>query len=186
VLHPIRSLPIFFAARKAGRRFRAWLRVSDVAGRRRTHADGYRDHRKAQQRNQRWSHRSQTQCAPCRPGWHLASRFPADFGKLIAAETEKWAQVIRAASRCSEGDRQRIRAGRCGHCQGSQLAGPDVLNRPRHAAENHLHRIRGCRNELLGRMGDEGTVDPIGPPRRAYESNAVWATPASSSRWRGP
>ena len=40
--------------------------------------------------------RSQDQGAACRPGRHGACRLsPADFGKLIADETEKWGKVIK-------------------------------------------------------------------------------------------
>ena len=58
-----------------------------------------RDRREAQQGDQRRSRRSQDQGPSCRP-WRLGalSRSPADFGKLIAEETEKWAKVIRAAN----------------------------------------------------------------------------------------
>ena len=43
------------------------------------------------------------QAYPARPvrrrfGRHAPFRLAADFGKLIAAETEKWAKVIRAAN----------------------------------------------------------------------------------------
>ena len=33
----------------------------------------------------------------CRPRWHGATGSPADFGKLIAEETEKWAKVVKFA-----------------------------------------------------------------------------------------
>ena len=48
--------------------------------------------------HQRWSCRSQDQGTACRPGRHGDCGSPADFSKLIADETEKWAKVIRAAS----------------------------------------------------------------------------------------
>jgi hypothetical protein len=44
----------------------------------------------------RMSSRSQDQGALCNLG--LMSMTLADFGKLIAEETEKWAKVIRAAN----------------------------------------------------------------------------------------
>ena len=53
-----------------------------------------RDSREAQQGDQRWPCRSQDHGAPCRPGWRLALS-PADFGKLIADETEKWGKVVK-------------------------------------------------------------------------------------------
>ena len=41
----------------------------------------------------------EVQGAACRPGRHASlAGSPADFGKLIADETEKWAKVIRAAN----------------------------------------------------------------------------------------
>ena len=43
--------------------------------------------------------RSQDEGAACRPGRHVPMPMtPADFGKLIADETEKWGKVIRAAN----------------------------------------------------------------------------------------
>ena len=57
-----------------------------------------RDHRQAQQGDQRGPRRSQDQGAARRLGRHvLADGSPADFGKLIADETEKWGKVIRVA-----------------------------------------------------------------------------------------
>ena len=71
---------------RATRRARGWHR--------RTQGHARRDHRQAQQRDQRGPRRSQDQGAACRPGRHAACGSPADFGKLIAEETEKWAKVI--------------------------------------------------------------------------------------------
>ena len=57
-----------------------------------------RDHRQAQQGNQCGPRRSQDQGAACRIGRHGVSGSPADFGKLIAEDTEKWGKVVRAAN----------------------------------------------------------------------------------------
>ena len=54
-----------------------------------------RDHRQAQQRDQRGPRRSQDKGAVCRPRRHGACASPADFGKLIADETEKWGKVVK-------------------------------------------------------------------------------------------
>ena len=48
--------------------------------------------------DQRCPCRSQDQSAACRPRRHVLPGSPADFGKLIADETEKWGNVIRAAN----------------------------------------------------------------------------------------
>ena len=54
-----------------------------------------RDRRQAQQGDQCRPRRSQDQGAACRSGRHRRLRLsPADFGKLIADETEKWGKVV--------------------------------------------------------------------------------------------
>ena len=53
---------------------------------------------KLNQRDQRRARRSQDEGAACRSRRHVLAGSPADFGKLIAEETEKWAKVIRAAN----------------------------------------------------------------------------------------
>ena len=56
------------------------------------------DHRPAQRGDQRRSCRSSTQGAAGRYGRHHACRpSAADFGKLIADETEKWGKVVKFA-----------------------------------------------------------------------------------------
>jgi tripartite-type tricarboxylate transporter receptor subunit TctC len=56
-----------------------------------------RDRRQAQQRGQRLAdHKIKARLADL--GSVPLSLSPADFGKLIAEETEKWAKVIRAAN----------------------------------------------------------------------------------------
>jgi tripartite-type tricarboxylate transporter receptor subunit TctC len=60
-----------------------------------------RNHRHAQQANQRRSRRSQNKKIRVRLvelGAMTLTGSPADFGKLIADETEKWGKVIRAAN----------------------------------------------------------------------------------------
>ena len=78
-------------------RFRAGLRGELLVRHRRAQEHARRDHRQAQQGDQRRPRRSRrsrrglpTWAATALPG------SPADFGKLIAEETEKWGKVIRA------------------------------------------------------------------------------------------
>ena len=56
-----------------------------------------RDHRQAQRGDQRRPRRSQDQGAARRSRRHAAAGSPADFGKLIADETEKWGKVVKFA-----------------------------------------------------------------------------------------
>ena len=72
--------------------------ASAVVRHRRAQEHAGRDRREAQQGDQRRARRSQDEGAACRPRWHSACGSPADFGKLIADETEKWGKVIRAAN----------------------------------------------------------------------------------------
>ena len=52
----------------------------------------------ASTRDQRRPRRPKDQSATRRAGLHGARGSPADFGKFLAEETEKWAKVIRAAN----------------------------------------------------------------------------------------
>ncbi len=52
----------------------------------------------AQQGDQRGARRSQVQGAVCRARRHGACALAADFGKLLAEETEKWAKVVWAGN----------------------------------------------------------------------------------------
>ena len=56
-----------------------------------------RDRREAQQRDQCRARRPQDEGAPHRPGLRRVEGSPADFGKFIADETEKWAKVVKLA-----------------------------------------------------------------------------------------
>jgi len=56
-----------------------------------------RDHRQAQQRDQRGPRRSPNEGADRRPWWHGVRQLAPDFGTFIAAYTEKWAKVIKFA-----------------------------------------------------------------------------------------
>ena len=71
--------------------------ASSWFGRRRAKEHAGRDRRQAQQGDQCRPCRSQDEGAACRPGRHGVPGSPADFGKLIADETEKWAKVIKFA-----------------------------------------------------------------------------------------
>jgi tripartite-type tricarboxylate transporter receptor subunit TctC len=55
-----------------GRRFRAWLRSYSMVRTRRTQANARRNHRQAQQGDQRWPRRSQYRGAACQPRRHRA------------------------------------------------------------------------------------------------------------------
>ena len=57
-----------------------------------------RNRREAEQGNQRSSRRPRDEGPTCRPRATSMPGTPADFGKLIADETEKWGKVIRAAN----------------------------------------------------------------------------------------
>ena len=72
--------------------------ASALVRHRRAQEHAGRDHRQAQQGDQCRPRRSQDQGAACR-SWAAVSLpgSPADFGKLIADETEKWAKVIKFA-----------------------------------------------------------------------------------------
>ena len=72
--------------------------ASALAWHRRAQEHARRNHRQAQQGDQCGPRRSQDEGAACRPGRHAdADGSPADFGKLIADETEKWGKVIKFA-----------------------------------------------------------------------------------------
>ena len=78
--------------------FRAGLRGERLVRRRCAERHARRDRREAQQGNQCRSRRSQDEGAARRP-WaaRCFAGSPADFGKFIADETEKWAKVIKFA-----------------------------------------------------------------------------------------
>ena len=57
-----------------------------------------RDHRKAQLRDQCWPTRFRNQARLADLGAVTFSGSPADLGKFIVEETEKWGKIIRAAS----------------------------------------------------------------------------------------
>jgi hypothetical protein len=62
-------------------------------------ADGpYAHHRTAQHRNQRSAGGPQNAGADYTHGYEPFSTSPAEFAHLVAAETEKWGKVIRAAN----------------------------------------------------------------------------------------
>ena len=70
--------------------------TSDWVGCKRAKGHSRRNRRQAQQGNQRGSCRSQDKGAARRPWWDARlPGSPADFGKLIADETEKWAKVVK-------------------------------------------------------------------------------------------
>jgi tripartite-type tricarboxylate transporter receptor subunit TctC len=56
-----------------------------------------RHHRQAQQKNQRCHCRSGDQDQACQFRSRSRARTPAEFGKLLADETEKWRGVIQSA-----------------------------------------------------------------------------------------
>jgi hypothetical protein len=69
-----------------------------VVGRGRAQEHARRDRRKTQHGNRRRRRRSQGQARLTDLGSAVVAASPAEFAKLIADETEKWAKVIRAAN----------------------------------------------------------------------------------------
>jgi hypothetical protein len=65
---------------------------------RRTEGHAGRDRREAQQGDQRRLADSKIKARLADLGGDVVALSPANFGKLIADETEKWAKVIRAAN----------------------------------------------------------------------------------------
>ena len=56
-----------------------------------------RDRQQAQRSDQRCPLRPQAEGAACRPGRRADDHAPAEFGKFVADDLEKWAKVIRSA-----------------------------------------------------------------------------------------
>ena len=84
------------AARHPDRgRIRAGLRGERVVRHRRAQEYARRNHRQAQQGDQCGPRRSQMKARLADLGGTVLAGSPADFGKLIADETEKWAKVIK-------------------------------------------------------------------------------------------
>jgi hypothetical protein len=83
-------------------RIRAGLRDEPMDWTRCAQEHAYRDHRQAQQGDQRGTSRSQDALADPKMKARLADlggeplpMMPADFGKLVAEDTEKWAKVVK-------------------------------------------------------------------------------------------
>ena len=72
--------------------------ASRMVRHRRAQEHACRDHRQAQQGDQRRPRRSQDEGTDRRIGGCAECHDAAEFGKLIADETEKWGKVIRAAN----------------------------------------------------------------------------------------
>ena len=87
------------AAGRADRgRIRAGLRGQHVVRHRRAQEHARRDHRQAQQGDQCGLADPKMKARLADLGGTVLAGSPADFGKLIADETEKWGKVVRAAN----------------------------------------------------------------------------------------
>ena len=74
---------------------RAGLRGQHLVWHRRAAEHARRHRRAAQPGDQRGARRSRGRGADCRLGGTVVAGSPADFGRLIAEETDKWAKVIK-------------------------------------------------------------------------------------------
>ena len=71
--------------------------ASALVRHRRAQGDAGRNHRQLNKEINATLADPKLEGAICRPGRHGACGSPADFGKLIADETEKWAKVVKFA-----------------------------------------------------------------------------------------
>ena len=85
------------ARRPGHRRISARLRGGGLDRRRRARRHAARDHRHAQQTNQRRLANPAIKTRLTDLGYVVQNGTPVDFGKFIAAETRKWGKVIRDA-----------------------------------------------------------------------------------------